>query len=78
MLGDLNRTAEEGKKKLLANDRRSLYATDYIQLIEEASLRGSDNLLELIAKVYALGYEQGYRARRSEEKRRSNNRRATV
>ena len=73
---DLNTLAEAGKKKI--TDRRSLYATDYIQLIEEASLRGSDNLLELIAKVYALGYEQGYRARRSEEKRRSNNRRATV
>ena len=78
MLGDLNRTAEEGKKKLLANDRRSLYATDYIQLIDEASLNGSDRLLELISKVYAIGFERGYTASQTDTRKRRNKRRATV
>lgn len=73
---DLNTLAEAGKKKI--TDRRSLYATDYIQLIGEASLNGSDRLLELIFKVYAIGFERGYTASQTDTRKRRNKRRATV
>ncbi len=68
---DLEKTAQAGRKRLAKNDRRELTASDYIQLIRGSSLNGSDNLIELINKVYALGYEQGYRARKTEKKKTS-------
>lgn len=65
---DLNTLATAGHKKI--TDSRSLYASDYIQLISEASLKGSDNLLELVSKVYAIGFERGYRARQYDTRKR--------
>lgn len=57
---DLDTLAKAGHEKI--TDKRSLYATDYIQLINEASLQGSDALIELVSKVYAIGFERGYTA----------------
>ena len=66
---DINKIAEAGNKKVKANIRRDLRVTDYTQLLEESSLPGSDNLFELINKVFDIGFEQGYRARASKEKK---------
>lgn len=70
---NLNTLAEAGHQKI--TNRRSLYATDYIELIDGASLRGSNNLLELISKVYAIGFEKGYRASQYDSKKRYNKKR---
>ena len=59
---DLNKITEAGHKKLKANSRRGLYAVDCIEIIKNAKLPPSDNLLELISDVYAAGFEEGYRA----------------
>lgn len=66
----LNALAEAGNQKI--TNRRSLYASDYIELIDEASLGGSDQLFELITKVYAIGFEKGYRASQYDSKKRYN------
>lgn len=65
---DLDTLARAGREKI--TDRRSLYACDYIQLISDAKLRGSDELLELISKVYAIGFEKGYTASQYDAKKR--------
>lgn len=57
---DLDTLAKAGHEKI--TDRRSLYASDYIELISEAHLKGSDALIELVSKVYAIGFEKGYTA----------------
>lgn len=63
---DLDRLAEAGQKKLQANTRRDLVASEVVDLIKSSSLNGSDELIELISKVYAIGFEEGYRARQSQ------------
>ena len=57
---DLDTLAKAGHEKI--TNRRSLYASDIVQLLSEANLRGSDGLIELISKVYAIGFEKGYTA----------------
>ncbi len=57
---DLDTLAKAGHEKI--TNRRSLYASDFVQLLSEANLRGSDELIELISKVYAIGFEKGYTA----------------
>lgn len=71
---NINNLANAGKKKI--TDRRSLYATDYVQLIEESALNGSDSLLELISKVYAIGFEKGYTACKYDTKKKQTARKA--
>ncbi len=65
---DLDTLANAGNKKI--TDRRSLYFSDFIQLTVEASLKPSDNLLELVNKVYAIGFEKGYTAGQYDSKKR--------
>jgi len=65
---DLDTLAKAGHSKI--TDRRSLYACDYIQLISEAQLKGSDALIELISKVYAIGFEKGYTASQYDTKKK--------
>ena len=72
---DLSKRIEAGKKKLEANARKSLRVYEVEELIEASSLRGSDELIKLISNVYALGFEEGYRASQSKA---NNNRRVTV
>lgn len=57
---DLDTLAKAGHEKI--TNRRSLYASDFVQLLSEANLRGSNELIELISKVYAIGFEKGYTA----------------
>lgn len=57
---DLDTLAKAGHEKI--TNRRSLYASDFVQLLSEANLRGSDELIELVSKVYAIGFEKGYTA----------------
>lgn len=65
---DLDTLAKAGHEKITG--RRSLFASDYIQLISESNLRGSDELIELISKVYAIGFEKGYTAGQYDTKKR--------
>jgi len=62
---DLEELNRAGQHRLQANSRRDLTAMEVRELIEGSSLSGSDELIELISKVYAIGYEQGYRASQS-------------
>ena len=71
---DLDTLARAGQEKI--TNRRSLYATDYVTLIKEAGLPGSDALIILASKIYAIGFEKGYTAGAYDTKKKRQTREA--
>ena len=66
---DLNKMAESGQKKIQANTKRDLHMDEIQLLLEETKQNGAEGFIELISKVYAAGFEEGYRSRKAEEKK---------
>ena len=66
---DLKKIAAAGHKKLEANSKRDLTGVECIELINASGVPGSDELFYLISNVYAIGFEEGYRAKKAEEKK---------
>lgn len=66
---DLKKIAAAGHRKLEANSKRDLNVIECRELIKESGIPGSDELFYLISNVYAIGFEEGYRAKKAEEKK---------
>ena len=69
---DLQELATAGRTKLTTSPKRDLSITEVAELIESSSLRASNELIELISRVYSIGFELGYRGgqRKSRAQRR--------
>ena len=60
---DLKKIAAAGHRKLEANSKRDLNVIECRELIKESGIPVSDELFYLISNVYAIGFEEGYRAK---------------
>lgn len=71
---NLDQLARDGKEKVLET-KRDLLASEVRELIISSHLNGTDELIDLIARVYFIGFEKGYKASQSKAKK---NRRVIV
>ena len=69
---DLQKLITAGQAKLTASPIRDLSVEEVAEIIEKSSLPPSNGLVNLISRVYSLGFEVGYRGgqRKSRAQRR--------
>ena len=68
MKKDLVKLAHEGTQKLSDNPEEDLTPRELQELIQGFNLKGTNENTGLVATVYAIGYEQGFRAGQSNTK----------
>lgn len=64
---DFNKAAELGRG--LINTRRDLRVDDMASLIADIKAKGTDSIIDAIAKAYYAGFMQGYEQRGAKDKR---------